>query len=176
VWGSTVQAAAVGAAADAWFSAVLGRPAVLLQRREWRRHKAASGPGAVAFPDAFPLLLCSEASVAALNALRCLCAPAHASALRTAGMAADVALVCLAAPAACGFTVLAGEKECGGAASPDDAIAAGAVAVPTWQVPGARAGAAPVLAQAAQKKAAQRIEKVSHHSRRNCQTSKGRGR
>ena len=54
-------------------------------------------------------------ALAALNALRCLCAAEHASALRR--MAGDVGVVCVVAPVVCGFRIIVAEQ-CAVASAP----------------------------------------------------------
>ncbi len=71
VWGATVAATPAGAAAGAWFTAVVGRPVQLLwlddpTRRPVRPPEGAPGD-TVSFADAHPLLLTNLASLAALN-------------------------------------------------------------------------------------------------------------
>ncbi|HEV7203544.1 MAG TPA: MOSC N-terminal beta barrel domain-containing protein [Jatrophihabitans sp.] len=71
VWGSRVEAASAGAAAAQWFTELVGQPARLVHLDDPTRR--ATDPrytrpsDRVSFADAFPLLLTSEASLAALN-------------------------------------------------------------------------------------------------------------
>jgi len=71
VWGSTVLAAAAGAAADAWFSAFLGEPARLVWLDDPARRAVDPAFGAdgdvVSFADGYPLLLTNTASLAELG-------------------------------------------------------------------------------------------------------------
>lgn len=73
VWGDTVRAQAPSAAADAWCSAFLGRPARLVYLPESVLRPvdpAWAGPGhRTAFSDGFPLLLVTQASLDHLNGL-----------------------------------------------------------------------------------------------------------
>lgn len=72
VWQDDVQAQAVSAEADAWFSERLGRPCRLVHipPDAFRQtHLEYTRPGdRVGFADAFPVLVASEASLADLNA------------------------------------------------------------------------------------------------------------
>ena len=67
VWDSAVPAAAAGPAADAWFSAYLGRPVRLVHLDDPTRRPVDPGYGrdgdVVSFADGFPLLLTSMASL-----------------------------------------------------------------------------------------------------------------
>jgi len=71
VWGDRVEAATVGARADAWVSAFLDRPCAMVRMpadtvREVDPDEA--GPGhRVGFADGYPLLLLSQASLDELN-------------------------------------------------------------------------------------------------------------
>jgi uncharacterized protein len=71
VWGSTVLAAAAGAAADAWFSDFLGEPARLVYLDDPTRRAVDPEFGAaddvVSFADGYPLLLTSTGSLAELG-------------------------------------------------------------------------------------------------------------
>jgi uncharacterized protein YcbX len=71
IWSDTVRASSVGSAADAWFSAVAGRPLrVVFLDDPRRRHvdPERSRPGdVVTFADAFPVLLASLSSLRQLN-------------------------------------------------------------------------------------------------------------
>jgi uncharacterized protein len=71
VWNSTIPARSAGAAADAWLSAVLGRPVGLVWLDDPTRrpvHPSYGEPGdRVSFADGFPLLLTTTASLDALN-------------------------------------------------------------------------------------------------------------
>jgi len=71
IWGEWVDAQVVSAAADAWFSAVLGRP-VRLVRLDPKRPRTvdqafARPDDTVGFADGFPLLVIGSASLAALD-------------------------------------------------------------------------------------------------------------
>jgi uncharacterized protein len=72
VWQDCVDAVRAGDAADAWFSAYLGRPVHLLhfdaQSRRAVDPRYARPDDEVAFADGFPLLAISQASLDALNA------------------------------------------------------------------------------------------------------------
>jgi MOSC domain-containing protein len=71
VWGTPVLAAPAGVEADAWFSKVTNRPARLVYLDDPTRrptNPARTEPGdRVSLADGYPLLLCSEESLAALN-------------------------------------------------------------------------------------------------------------
>jgi uncharacterized protein YcbX len=71
VWGSTVLAAAAGAAADAWFSAFLGEPARVVYLDDPTRRAVDQEFGAagdvVSFADGYPLLLTNTGSLAELR-------------------------------------------------------------------------------------------------------------
>jgi hypothetical protein len=71
IWGDRCSAARVGEAADRWFSQYLGEPVALVYRDERMERPVDpeyAGPEErVAFPDAFPLLLLSRASLEELN-------------------------------------------------------------------------------------------------------------
>lgn len=71
IWSSRVAAASAGAEADAWFTAVAGRPLRLVYLDDPTRRAVnpdKSQPGdVVAFADAFPMLLASSSSLAQLN-------------------------------------------------------------------------------------------------------------
>ena len=71
VWRSKVRAAAAGAAADAWFSRFLGRPARLVHLDDPTRRQVdpefSAPEDRVSFADGYPLLLTSMASLDALN-------------------------------------------------------------------------------------------------------------
>ncbi|SDX93409.1 hypothetical protein SAMN05444365_101127 [Micromonospora pattaloongensis] len=71
VWSSTLAATRAGAAADEWFSALLGRPVRLVWLHDPTRRPidpAYSGPtDRVSFADSYPLLLGNAASLDALN-------------------------------------------------------------------------------------------------------------
>lgn len=71
VWRSKVRAAAAGEAADAWFSAFLGRPVRLVHLDDPTRRQVDPEFGAaedrVSFADGYPLLLTSVASLDALG-------------------------------------------------------------------------------------------------------------
>lgn len=71
VWNDTVAALPMGEAADAWLASALGRPARLFYMDDgaFRRTSARFAPAApVSFADAYPVLVATEASLAALNA------------------------------------------------------------------------------------------------------------
>jgi uncharacterized protein YcbX len=71
VWRAKVQAAAAGAAADAWFSAFLGRPVRLVYLDDPTRRQVDPEFGApddrVSFADGYPLLLTTVSSLDALD-------------------------------------------------------------------------------------------------------------
>lgn len=71
VWRSKVRAAAAGAAADAWFSAYLGRPVRLVHLDDPSRRQVDPEFGApedrVSFADGYPLLLTTMGSLAELG-------------------------------------------------------------------------------------------------------------
>lgn len=71
VWGSHLSAASVGAEAEAWIGKAVGRPARLVHLDDPQRRPTDprfSEPGdRVSFADAYPLLLATEESLAALN-------------------------------------------------------------------------------------------------------------
>ncbi len=71
VWRDTLQAAPVGAAADAWFSAFLGQSCRLVQLTDELVRPVDPRYGQpgdeVSFADGYPLLLLSEASLTDLN-------------------------------------------------------------------------------------------------------------
>lgn len=72
IWKDTVQAHNVSAAADQWFSEVLGMPCHLVVMRPADQRLIESWPGVaageeVSFADGYPLLLISEASLQDLN-------------------------------------------------------------------------------------------------------------
>lgn len=71
VWQSKVRAAAAGPAADAWFSAYLGRPVRLVHLDDPARRQVDPEFGApedrVSFADGYPLLLTAEGSLDALG-------------------------------------------------------------------------------------------------------------
>jgi len=71
LWSSTLTAAPAGPEADAWFSKTLGRTARLVHLDDPTRRPtspAFSEPGdRVSFADGYPLLVATEASLAALN-------------------------------------------------------------------------------------------------------------
>jgi uncharacterized protein len=62
IYSNTVNAVAVSAAADAWFSTLLNRDVRLL-----RASPATERPYCTAFADAYPLLVCNQASLDELN-------------------------------------------------------------------------------------------------------------
>ena len=73
VWNDEIDAVTQGEVADAWFSNFLGQPCRLMRfDREARRWSNRRYTGATAAPykfaDAFALLVCSEGSLADLNA------------------------------------------------------------------------------------------------------------
>ncbi|MBB5208261.1 MOSC domain-containing protein [Chiayiivirga flava] len=72
VWGSTVDAIAADADADAWISRLLDRPARLVFMDDGARRPVdpayAVAGDEVSFADGFPLLLLSQAALDALNA------------------------------------------------------------------------------------------------------------
>lgn len=72
IWSDRCSAARVGEAADRWFSQYLGEPVTLVYvdaRMERPVDPKYAGPeDRVGFPDGFPLLLLSRASLEALNA------------------------------------------------------------------------------------------------------------
>lgn len=82
VWGSGLRAEFAGEAAARWFTAVLGMPVRLVYLGDPSQRKPNqqfAGPGdAVTFADAYPVLLTSEDSLAALNTL--IAAGPHAAA------------------------------------------------------------------------------------------------
>jgi uncharacterized protein YcbX len=71
VWTSVVPAAAAGPAADAWFSAYLGRPVRLVYLDDPTRRPVDPGYGrvgdTVSFADEYPLLLTTSGSLDELN-------------------------------------------------------------------------------------------------------------
>ena len=71
IWNDRCSAARVGESADLWFSQYLGEPVTLVYvdaRMERPVDPRYAGPGdRVGFPDAFPLLLLSRASLEELN-------------------------------------------------------------------------------------------------------------
>ena len=71
VWSSVVLAAAAGPAADAWFSAYLGRPVRLVYLDDPTRRPVDPGYGrdgdVVSFADGYPLLLTSTGSLGELG-------------------------------------------------------------------------------------------------------------
>ena len=71
VWSSTLLAAAAGPAADAWFSAYLGRPARLVHLDDPTRRPVDPEFGragdVVSFADGYPLLLTSDGSLGELG-------------------------------------------------------------------------------------------------------------
>jgi uncharacterized protein len=71
IWGSVVLAAATGPAADAWFSAYLGRPVRLVYLDDPTRRPVDPEYGrdgdTVSFADGYPLLLTSAGSLDELN-------------------------------------------------------------------------------------------------------------
>jgi uncharacterized protein len=71
VWDSVILAAAAGPAADAWFSAYLGRPVRLVYLDDPTRRPVDPEYGragdTVSFADGYPLLLTSTASLGQLN-------------------------------------------------------------------------------------------------------------
>jgi uncharacterized protein YcbX len=71
VWSSTLLAAAAGPAADAWFSAYLGRPARLVHLDDPTRRPVDPEFGragdVVSFADGYPLLLTSAGSLGSLG-------------------------------------------------------------------------------------------------------------
>ena len=71
VWSSTLLAAAAGPAADAWFSAYLGRPVRLVYLDDPTRRPVDPGYGraddVVSFADGFPLLLTNASSLGELG-------------------------------------------------------------------------------------------------------------
>ncbi|HET9983757.1 MAG TPA: MOSC N-terminal beta barrel domain-containing protein [Longimicrobiales bacterium] len=73
VWDDVVEAAPVGPEAAAWLSEVLGTPCRLMRfpadarRPVDPRYAVAGAADRVAFPDGYPILLLSEASLAELN-------------------------------------------------------------------------------------------------------------
>jgi uncharacterized protein len=71
VWSSTLLAAAAGPAADAWFSAYLGRPARLVHLDDPTRRPVDPEFGragdVVSFADGYPLLLTSAGSLGELG-------------------------------------------------------------------------------------------------------------
>jgi uncharacterized protein YcbX len=71
IWSSRLTAATAGAEADAWFSKALGRTARLVHLDDPTRRATSPGfsePGdRVSFADGYPLLVATEASLAALN-------------------------------------------------------------------------------------------------------------
>jgi len=71
VWNSAVLAAAAGSAADAWFSARLGRPVRLVYLDDPTRRPVDPGFGrdgdVVSFADGYPLLLTSAGSLSELG-------------------------------------------------------------------------------------------------------------
>jgi uncharacterized protein len=73
VWGSKLQATHAGDAAADWFTAILGVPARLVYLDDPTRRqvdpKWSKDSDRVSFADAYPLLLTSEDSLAALNTL-----------------------------------------------------------------------------------------------------------
>jgi uncharacterized protein YcbX len=73
VWGSRVSAAPAGAEADAWFTKIVGSTARLVYLDDPTRRPTnpslTSPDDRVSFADAFPLLLTTEESLAALNDL-----------------------------------------------------------------------------------------------------------
>ncbi|MFW6775931.1 MOSC domain-containing protein [Nocardioides sp. CPCC 205120] len=72
LWSSSLTGAAAGAAADAWASEYVGRPVRLLHLDDPTRRATNPGfsrPGdRVSFADGYPLLVTTEASLAALHA------------------------------------------------------------------------------------------------------------
>lgn len=71
VWSSTLTAAWAGRAAQDWFTELLGRPVRLVYLDDPTRRSAdpqyAADADRVSFADGYPLLLTTEASLAALN-------------------------------------------------------------------------------------------------------------
>lgn len=72
VWRSRLKAARAGAAADAWFSAAVGRDVALVYLDDPTQRGIDPGYGdaadRVSFADGYPVLLANEASLDALNA------------------------------------------------------------------------------------------------------------
>jgi uncharacterized protein YcbX len=73
VWNDEVDAVTQGEVADAWFSSFLGQPCRLMrfdpEARRWSNSRYTGATAApYKFADAFALLVCSEASLADLNA------------------------------------------------------------------------------------------------------------
>ncbi len=66
IWDDVCDAERTGAEADAWWSALLGEPSHMVRMPDETLRPA--GAGRVAFADAFPLLIISEASLGELNA------------------------------------------------------------------------------------------------------------
>lgn len=71
LWRSRITAAPAGPEADAWFTAALGRPARLVHLDDPTRRPTSPDFGEpgdrVSFADGYPLLVATEASLAALN-------------------------------------------------------------------------------------------------------------
>ena len=67
IWGSRIDAARAGADADAWFSALAGRPAHLVYLDDPRARptdpERTRPDDRVSFADGFPLLLTSQSSL-----------------------------------------------------------------------------------------------------------------
>jgi uncharacterized protein YcbX len=73
VWNDEIDAVTQGEVADAWLSSFLGRPCRLMrfdpEARRWSNRRYTGATAApYKFADAFALLVCSEASLAELNA------------------------------------------------------------------------------------------------------------
>lgn len=66
IWGDTCEAERSGRTADDWWSAWLGEPCFMVRMPDDTLRPA--GTGRVAFADAFPFLILSEASLDGLNA------------------------------------------------------------------------------------------------------------
>ncbi len=70
IWLDRVEAAPAGASADAWLTGALGRPARLFHMddaAERRTPATFAAPSPVSFADAYPILITTTASLAALN-------------------------------------------------------------------------------------------------------------